>query len=101
MTKTIAITDDGIIPVAMQFTGPDGTPTAVTISLDLYEAVNAYGAFRELQDDPITLHTAWVEWLTAKGFPPMSHRAGVRIIECLFDRLDALKKADGGSTTVG
>lgn len=98
----MTITDDGIITINMKFhADKPAFANEVSATVDLYKAANAYAELAAQHTESNALHEAWANWLIQNGFPPLSHRAGLKVLEGIMARIDALKKADGDSPNVG
>jgi len=89
----IAIQDDGFLDVTLT---PAGGGDPVTVTLDVFEAVETFRKLAAAPADgpPTAFHAGAVAYLTAKGFPPMSHRSADAIVVAVADRAAELRKAD-------
>lgn len=87
----IAIQDDGFLDVTLT---PAGGGDPVTVTLDVFEAVETFRKLAAADGPPTAFHAGAVAYLTAKGFPPMSHRSADAIVVAVADRAAELRKAD-------
>ncbi len=82
--------DDGFTEITVDTaTGPH------TTKLDLFESNNRYAILCDTHPDPIERATAWCEWLTTKGMPPISHGLSFQIAAAIMDDVAAYKKKAG------
>lgn len=77
----------------------DGTPVSVT--LDVYEANNAYCDLQAQHPAVSDLGAAWAAWLEAKGLPGLSHGQAFDVADHLAAEVEAFKKKGSGSPTPG
>jgi len=81
--EPINLADDGFVDVTI-----DG----VTQKLDLFEINNEFFAIREKLKETNEQNAAFVELIKSKGFPSVSHKLAIDLVDAIYERIDSLKK---------
>ena len=92
MPMDINAEDDGYFILRVRVAGQE---QPVEIKLDLYEAHNAAATIADKfpgDTQPVEQGEAWVEWLTSKGVPPLSHGAACAVAGRIREAMVAFKK---------
>jgi hypothetical protein len=77
--------DDGFLTVEAN---------GASVTLDIYEAHNTFLALSQKHADANEYNAAVIAWAEAKGFPKLSQKKAVQLVDAVEREIAAVKKAD-------
>jgi hypothetical protein len=66
--------------------------TGKNLLLDMYQAWNTFQALKNQIAEAVALGDAWVNWLSTKGLPALTHGEAFRLLDAIGEEVVAFQK---------